>query len=29
MSRIGSVAAFWGIGIGTEVVAVTALLMMF
>jgi magnesium transporter len=29
MSRIGSVAAFSGIGIGTEVVAVAALLMMF
>ena len=29
VSRIGSVAAFWGIGIGTEVVAVAALLMLF
>jgi len=29
VTRIGSAAAFWGIGIGTEVVAVAALLMLF
>ena len=29
VSRIGSTAAFWGIGVGTEVVAVAALLIMF
>ena len=29
VSRIGSTAAFWGIGVGTEVVAVTALLFLF
>ena len=29
VSRIGSTAAFWGIGVGTELVAVAALLIMF
>jgi len=29
VTRIGSVAAFWGIGMGTEVVAVAALLILF
>jgi magnesium transporter len=29
VSRIGSMAAFWGVGVGTELVAVAALLIMF
>ncbi|MGN6378421.1 MAG: hypothetical protein ACTHNU_05675 [Gaiellales bacterium] len=29
VSRIGSAAAFWGIGVGTELMAVAALLIMF
>ena len=29
VSRIGSTAAFWGVGVGTELVAVAALLIMF